>query len=335
MARVMGPEQAVHDEYEVLLIDDVCSFLTPRLVQRLRESGREIVGVFSPGDGPDAKRRLLECGITDVIEADASPDEFLTATIATLAHSQVSTPILQHRSEGYRIGVVGSGPGTGVTELSISLASHLAHHRVTVLMDLNQSWPAVAQRLDLPVHPNLRTAVDLAHHAPARLRESLHDVGPLTVVGGLANPGAGQMVSPHEIQDLLDDLGSGQGFLVADLGSVADNGVTTTLHRFDVLLLVGVGTPVGLTRLIRCAGALSPTQGREVVVVVNRVSGSGHRRDDIRVELGHSLAGAPLIFLPEDGRLERAAWDGVISDRGIFHRSVRNVARIIDASYQS
>ena len=30
LARVMGPEQAAHDAYEVLLIDDVCSFLTPR-----------------------------------------------------------------------------------------------------------------------------------------------------------------------------------------------------------------------------------------------------------------------------------------------------------------
>ncbi len=335
MARVMGPEQAVHDEYEVLLIDDVCSFLTPRLVQRLREGGREIVGVYSPGDGPDAKRRLLECGITDVIESDASPDEFLAAAIATLAHSQVPAPILQHRSEGYRIGVVGSGPGTGVTELSISLASHLAQHRATVLMDLNQSWPAVAQRLDLPVHPNLRTAVDLAHHAPDRLRESLLEVGSLAIVGGLANPGAAHMVSAHEIQGLLDDLCSGQGFLVADLGSIADSGVATALYKFDVLLLVGVGTPVGLTRLIRSAGGLSPGRGGELVVVVNRVSGSGHRRDDIRAELGRSLAGAPLILLPEDGRLERAAWDGVISDRGGFHRSVRNVARIIDASHQS
>jgi hypothetical protein len=326
----MGPEQAINDDYEVLLIDDVCSFLTPRLVQRLREAGREIVGVYSPGDGPDAKRRLLECGITDVIEADASPDEFLAATVSTLAHRQVPAPAVQHRAEGYRIGVVGSGPGTGVTELSISLATHLSRHRPTVLLDLNQAWPAVAQRLDLPVHPNLRTALDLAQHAPARLGEAVHELGSLTVVGGLANPG-GQMVPPHEIQGLIDDMGSSHGFLVADLGPLGDAGPPALL-RFEVLLLVGSGSPVGMTRLVRCAGMLPTAPGRERVMVVNRVSGSGHRRDDIRAELGQMLPGAPLVLLPEDPRLERAAWDGVVSERGSFHRSVRNVAQLIDLS---
>ena len=72
-SRVMGPEQAMADDFDVILIDDICSFLTPRLVVRLRDSGKEVVGVFSPADGPDAKRRLLECGITDVIESDAPP----------------------------------------------------------------------------------------------------------------------------------------------------------------------------------------------------------------------------------------------------------------------
>ena len=293
--------------------------------------GREIVGVYSPGDGPDAKRRLLECGITDVIEADVSPEEFLAAAVATLAHSQVPAPVIQHRSDGYRIGVIGSGPGTGVSELAISLASELASRSATVLVDLNQSWPALAQRLDLPVHPNLRTAVDLALNAPDRLQESLHDLGSLKVVGGLVNRVAGQIVTPHEVHSLIDDLTAGQGFLVADLGPMSDS-AGFTLYRFDVLLLVGVGTPVGLTRLVRCAKSVPQASGRELVLVVNRVAGSGHRRDDIRSELSRSIPGAPLVLLPEDSRLERAAWDGVVTDRGTFHRSVRNLARLIGES---
>jgi hypothetical protein len=67
----MGPEQAMADQFDVLLIDDVCSFLTPRLVRGLRDRGREVVGVYSPADAPDAKRHLLESGITDVIESNA------------------------------------------------------------------------------------------------------------------------------------------------------------------------------------------------------------------------------------------------------------------------
>jgi hypothetical protein len=290
--------------------------------------------VFSPGDGPDAKRRLLECGITDVIEADATPDEFLAATIATLAHRQPSVAIVHPHADDYRIGVLGSGPGTGVTELSISLASHLSRLRPTVLLDLNQAWPAIAQRLDLPLHPNLRTAVDLAQHAPARLGESVHELGPMSVVGGLANPGAGQVVSAHEIRGLIDDMGSGHDFLVADLGPLGEAGPPALL-RFDVLLLVGLGSPVGLTRLVRCAAMLPSSPDRDRVMVVNRVSSSGHRRDDIRAELGQALTGAPLILLPEDPRLERAAWDGLVAERGSFHRSVRNVAQLIDLSHRS
>ena len=86
VARVMGPEQTVEATFDALLIDDVCSFLTPRLVSVIKKSGAEVVGVFSPTDGSDAKRRLLECGISDVIETDAAPEEYLEKVMAALAH---------------------------------------------------------------------------------------------------------------------------------------------------------------------------------------------------------------------------------------------------------
>ena len=213
------------------LIDDVCSFLTPRLVQRLRESGREIVGVFSPGDGPDAKRRLLECGITDVIEADASPDEFLTATIATLAHSQVSTPILQHRSEGFRIGVVGSGPGTGVTELSISLASHLAslghgaHGLEPVVAcpgaktrSARASQSAHGRRLGAPRSCS-PSGVFARRRSLDRRRRACQ---PRCRSDGLA---------PRD-SSLLDDLARGKAFWLPTRARWRTTG--STLHRFDV-----------------------------------------------------------------------------------------------------
>src|SRR5690606_34142626 len=87
--RVMAAEQATDLDFDVLLIDDVCSFLTPRLVMKLKQAGREVIGAYMPEDGTDAKRRLLECGITDVIETDSSPEEFLAKVRATLAHRVV------------------------------------------------------------------------------------------------------------------------------------------------------------------------------------------------------------------------------------------------------
>lgn len=42
------------------------------------------------------------------------------------------------------------------------------------------------------------------------------------------------------------------------------------------------------------------------------------------------LHAIPLILLPEDRRLERAAWDGVTPDRGPFAKALGSVASLID-----
>ncbi|MDP9494550.1 MAG: hypothetical protein M3P87_04850 [Actinomycetota bacterium] len=329
IARVMGPEQAAHDDYDILLIDDVCSFLTPRLVQRLREIGREVVGVYSPDDGPDAKRRLLECGITDVIEADATAEEFVASAAAILAHRPQAHLAPHRTSPTFRIGVLGSGAGTGVTEVAIALSSHLAKKRSTVLIDLNQSWPAIAQRLDLPLHPNLRTAVDLAHYSPERLHEAIHQSGDLAVVAGLANPGAGSEVSGHELRSLVEDLGTHRfGFVVADLGPVGGE-ITPGLHDFGMLVVVGAANPVGMTRLVKTVQRLISGPHPEILIVVNRVGGT-HLGSEIRSELRRTVSGTSFVLLPNDSRVEGAAWNGVVVDRGHFHKAMKDVAGLLD-----
>src|SRR5690554_6367891 len=65
--RILTATQSLDTAYDGLLVNDVCSFLSPGLVDRLRRDGWQVLRVFDSGDGPDAKRRLLECGIADVI----------------------------------------------------------------------------------------------------------------------------------------------------------------------------------------------------------------------------------------------------------------------------
>ena len=43
--RVMGPDQAAETPFDILVIDDVCSFLTPRLVDVVKSRGSEVLGV--------------------------------------------------------------------------------------------------------------------------------------------------------------------------------------------------------------------------------------------------------------------------------------------------
>lgn len=329
-SRVMGPEQAVSDQYDVLFIDDVCSFLTPRLIRSIRDLGREIVGVYDPGDAPDAKRHLLECGITDVIEESASPDEFLAAAQATLLHRGPLSPMIPRAPRSFRVGVLAPIGGVGCTEIAIGIASCLARSRPTVLIDLDQHTPSVAQRLDLPVHPNLLTAIDTAHHSAGSVMEAILTHDDMHVVGGLVNPQAAQELPPVEIEGVLDEVGkTGYGVVVADLGTPRQERLDYV--RFHVLVVVGLANPVGMARLVRSMHELlSRPDIPDTVALVNRVGAGSRRRLEIRAEMARLLPAMPVVLVPDDPRLERASWDGTRPGRGAFARSVDRVASLID-----
>lgn len=328
-ARVMGSRQATEEHYQVLFIDDVCSFLTPRLVRSLREQGKEVIGVFSPADGPDAKRHLLECGVTDVIEEDASPDELLAAANATLVHRQPPASRPVRPTYALRIGVIGVSGGVGCTEVAIALSSRLAGRRPTLLVDLDPVAPALVQRLDLPVHPNLLTAVDLAHQSPGELPRAIHRLGDLDVIGGVAGA-AGPAVAPVEVDGLLEETARlGYDIQVGDLGSAGSRPVDEL--RFRILVLVSTGTPVGITRLVRSIeGLWRRREADELVAVVNRVGAGATRRLEIRAELTRLMPDVPVLLLPEDRRLERAAWDGSHVGRGPFLKAIERLAVLLD-----
>lgn len=324
-SRVMGSAQALSDEFELLVIDDICSFLTPRLVRSLRERGREIVGVYDPADAADAKRHLLECGITDVIESDASPDEFLEVAVATLSHRRPVAVSRPGPTKSFRIGVVGAVGGVGVTEVAIGLARALAGSVPTVLVDLDQQTPSVAQRLDLPLHPNLLSAVDAAHHG-GDMGDVIIERDGLGIIGGLAVPGSHE-VSATEIEGVLDEIAaSGFEMLVADLGAAPPERLGPL--RLNALILVGTANPVGISRLVRLARATTERGHREMAAVVNRTE--ARRKRDIRSELARLIPELPVVALPEDRGLEAASWDGVAPGKGPFARAVSRIAALIE-----
>ena len=308
-SRVMGPEQAVTDQYEVLFIDDVCSFLTPRLVRSVREMGREIVGVYDPVDAPDAKRHLLECGITDVIEEGAAPDEFLASAQATLLHRGAPSPAAVPATRSFRVGVLGPIGGVGCTEIAIGLAASLSFSRPTLLVDLDERTPSVAQRLDLPVHPNLLTALEAAHHASGSVTEAVLDHDSVDVIGGLANTMSAYAIPPVEIEGIFDEIGkAGYEVVIADLGSPRPDRLDHV--RFHALIVVGLGNPVGMARLVRSVRELSTrTDTPDTVALVNRVAAGSRRRLEIRAEMARLLPAMPVVLVPEDsaGRSGNAA----------------------------
>ena len=331
--RVMGPDQATDSRYDVLLIDDISSFLTPRLVAVIRRTGCAVVGVFDPADGPDAKRRLLDCGISDVIESDATADEFLDAVRSAIRHRSESVPDSEDSDSGaWLIGVTGVVEGVGATEVSVALARSLSISLETVLVDLDPIWPSIAPRLDLPLHPNLRTAVDRVLHDSERISSVVHEFGPLSVVGGLADHGSAGPISHTEIAMLADVLGSMFEVLVADLGSLG-NAYGAILPRFGSVALVGTGDPVGITRLLRSVDRIGAVVDDDrLVVVVNKTLGSRYHESEVRAEVASTYPGLPVILMPFDRRVSEAMWEGSLSDRGRFARSIRRMSHLIEES---
>lgn len=331
VGRVMSADQAVEMAFDVLLIDDVCSYLTPRLVYELRRGGKAIVGVFSPDDGADGKRRLLEVGIGDVAESDATADELLSVARASVSAAPVTVdPEEPSSSPGKLIGVIGPPGGVGVTEVAIGLAGALAlRHRVG-LIDLNQSWPSVAQRLGLRVHPNLRTAVDFATHEPDRLAEAMHIEGELHVVTGLANPDAGELAT-SDIAGLLVGMSREFTHTVVDLGTVESKPSQLLLRRFDALLLVGLGDPIGIGRAVRALQSIAqPTEQPEIGIVLNRVGGSSRQRGEISTQVAMLAPGVPLVIVGEDDRLASSVWLGRPHAKGPFRRQMKRLASLFD-----
>lgn len=333
VARVLGPEQALSAQFEVLFIDDVCSFLTPGLVGALRSSGAEVIGVFDPSDGSDAKRRLLECGISDVIESDAGAEEMLHLAFAALAHrARPLNPDAPPARQGLTIAFTGATAGVGATEIAIAVAAAASADLDVALVDLDPHWPSVAPRLDLPLHPNVRTAIDYVLHQPDQLPRAWHRLGGLTVVGGVADRGSASPLGHVEAGMLLDALAATAELVVVDLGPL-DRSLRPLVRRFDTLAVVGSGDPVGVTRLCRTLEAAMDVGGEQALVAIaNKVPGRPFHMAEVRNELATAWPELPVLALPFDAGLVDAAWDGRAASRGPFSKSITRAARLISES---
>ena len=325
----MSPEQVESASFDVLFIDDVCSFLTPSLVNRVHRSGSAVVGVFAPEDGSDAKRRLLDCGISDVLEADATPIEFVEKVGTASAVAATPTPDPLPRANAYRIGVVGCVDGVGATETAIALAMSVSASLATVLVDLDATWPSVAQRLDLPVHPNIRTALDASVHHTGTVENSLLHIGDLAVVAGIADGGSGSSFSYPETSALFEDLAVLSDCAVADFGAF-DRADRQMLRSMDTVMVVGNGDPVGVGRILRTLERVSAVVGAgSILVVVNKVGRSAFVSSEIRAEIEGADESVPVVALPFDKRIAEAAWEGAPLGRGSFRKAVRRMGRLV------
>jgi MinD-like ATPase involved in chromosome partitioning or flagellar assembly len=355
----MGPEDLLAESYDVLIVDDICSFLTPRLVELVKDRGRSVLGVYDASEFADGEARLNECGVADVIEAGADADEFLAAIARVMAGRGSGLASDAAASNGVgppeesvvaakstSVTAVGGPPGgVGATEVAIALAARLSRNGSTVLVEVDETAPSLAQRLGLPLFPNIRTAIDVLEHRSGPLERVLHRQGSMAVLPGLANTRDWLEVRPRQALDLIRELALSHAHVVVNVGSRIEaegfgdgqnrHGVSrAVVGSCDRLVAVGLGTPVGVARLLDwLSQADTLSGGGRADVLVNRAPSDQFRRAELLEEISRTYPPASFGYIPEDQRLAAATWDGSVPVRGRFRKAVDRWAdRFVEAT---
>jgi MinD-like ATPase involved in chromosome partitioning or flagellar assembly len=308
--------------------------------------------VYDPNE-PTGKERLLELGVDDVIEDGAPAEEFVRKIGRMLPSTPRFTPSLTptmapdadrepvHHLQGRLCAVGGPPGGCGASEVAVELArAGRRRGDTSLLVDADEVAPSLAQRLGLPPIPNIRTAIDALFHGAGRLHEALLPVagGGFELLAGLANPADWPQVRPQEVAEVVAELRSLREHVIVNVGAHAEDlprlggadryGVTReVLGAADVVVGVGVATPVGVARLISwIAEVVVLAPGIPVHLVVNKVPASRFVRSEVEAEILRNYAPASLHLLPLDAAVEKAAWRGELVAHGPFTRAVEGLA---------
>lgn len=364
-ARVLDGRQALEERYDVLVAEDLTSFLTPRLVGTLQRDGRRVLGVFEPTE-PRGRERLHELGVDDTVPATVDPEELLRAVdaLAVAVTSDLDAELVRlaggpGQPEQPPTPDAGAGPGRGLlvavggpagapgaTEVAVGLAVAAGGGgEPAVVVDCDDVAPALAQRLGLPLHPNLRTAVDVVEHWSGRLEDTLLPVPApgVEALCGMPSVAGRDGLRAGEVLDVLADLASLRDRIVVNVGSrleelVGRGGVEgryavtrEVLAAADRVVAVAAPTPVGLARLLEWLADVRQLTDERPVVVFNRVPRGRFRRAELSEELRRTFEPGGLLFAPEDRRVAAAAWDGDPVRGGPFAAAMDELAAVTAA----
>ena len=354
------PQAAAEEHLDVLVVDDVTSFLTRNLLRTLRQQNVRVVGVYDPDaeDGFGA-RYLDDLGVDLTLPSTISAADLVSAVesfgpsiatdddLALLVESAFGAEDETEDGRGSVVVVGGPIGGSGVTEVAIALAASFARRQEsTVLLEVDEVGPSLAPRLLYDLEPNVLTALHDVHHGTATLngvfgvRTSRAADITFAVVPGLAMVADWPLVRGDELVVLIDELSRrfvhvvvAAGPILEDLGGngperfgASRASIVTATH------LVGVcaPSPLGVLRLLEWWAELQQlTPGIPVSVAVNRAPASAYRRQQLEQEIRENVAPElvrSLMFLPEDERVTRGAWDGTPAARGPFTRAVDELA---------
>ena len=353
---IVDPSLAFDEEYGTLVVSHRWPGLTRTFVEAVHRRGRSLLGVVDP-DEPAGREFLASLGIDRVLASDASMAEFVDVFRALAPAHQQSAPSVTaleaavdvhrvpaptangDRSRSWRLLTVGGTPGAGATELAIALTSALRGQGArTVLVDADEVVPSIAQRLGLPIEPNLRSAIESVEYGMGDVDATIVRVArEFDVLSGLPNVGAWSQVRPSEVLDVIEAIGRTRQYVVANFASRLDDVGRGGRCRYgisravvcDASDVIGVApaTPVGVTRLLGWVTDVRALNAAATIhLAVNRAPRDAFRRAELDQEIRRTFEPANLVFLPHDPRVEAAAWSGTLVSYGPYAKAVAELA---------
>ncbi len=336
---VLTAREALDPGYEVLLIDDIASYLSPRLVERVRENGKRVIGFYDPASGDQGRDRLRVVGVDAVLPVDLGPEEILEAVSAVAMGDSLdpyetvggNTPPTALTG---RITAVAGGDLGGDFALALG-GTFSSRGRNTLIVDADTVTPMLAQRLSLPIVPNLLTALDSHVELRGNVQDSLLS-GPygLTVLTGIPEASEWETVGVDEVEDLIETASRWFDELVVKISAHIEDlsRLGARDGRFDVAramvrlagetVYVAEPTPIGLARALGwISEARRLTAARLHVVFGGSPTGS-FQRGELGDELTRSYIPSSITWLPNDPGRERSVWNGTAIPKGPFRKTV-------------
>jgi MinD-like ATPase involved in chromosome partitioning or flagellar assembly len=213
-----------------------------------------------------------------------------------------------------------------------------------VIADLDTLEPALAQRLDAPLSPNVLAAVEaLRFNGDIGDVVSRHEAG-FHLLAGLPTPREWEACGVEDTADLVGVLAEAYVNVVVrvnrHLEDLAPFGVTA--GRFGVarrlvadadhLVVVGDPSPIGVTSVLAWIGEARSLSGAPVHVAMNHCGRSMYQKGEIIEEIGRTFRSASVVFLPEDQRVRKAGWQGGVIPQGRFTKTLDSVVDKVAAA---
>jgi MinD-like ATPase involved in chromosome partitioning or flagellar assembly len=343
VGQALVPDDVHEADFDLLVLDGWSSLLSRRLVDRVQRDGAAVL-VLVNSDRPEAEsNRLHDLGVSLSLPASASPEQIIARASEVAAVRRFtdeheppgSEPASADTEESEHRLVVLLGQD-GVTEVAANLATAFGKlGRSTLLADFDTVNPSIAQRLGLPIVPNLLTASDQVRQGRFDETSVVSHSADFAVVPGLANPREWDELTSVEAGELVAAFRDEFSVTLASVHPMLEDlaPLSGLEGRFDVsrriveladeAMVVASGSPVGLVRALSTIADIRSITATPIHVVVNRMPQDRFLRAEWTRELTRTFTPVSLTFLPFDRGLSKAAWDGRLTDRGPFTREVR------------